>query len=257
MVKNLFTKTPRSGWMGNYSSWDSALKNCDGYDKLSIVEKIKTSVMKVKNGEAVYERDSVIFNELYLFEPIVKALSSSVEGDRLHVLDLGGSLGSVYFQHRHLFKHLNDLKWSVVEQEHYVNIGKKDISEGALNFYHTIEEALANQSNQTLLLSSVLQYLPDPYEVLNKLLAFDFKYIIIDRTAFINNAQERLTVQIVPEEIYKASYPAWFFNEHKLLDVLLKKYSIVNEFINDIPLPTELDGQKVYWKGFYLKRKNG
>lgn len=257
VIKDFFANNSRSGWFGDYSSWVEAMKDCTGYDQMSIVNKIRTSVLKVKNKEAAYERDSVVFDKLYLFEPVVKALKDSVKGEKLHVVDFGGSLGSSYFQHKHLFEHLKDLKWLVVEQKHYVEIGKKDIAHEHLQFYFTIKEALKEGSNQILMLSSVLQYIPEPYKLMEELLSYDFEHILIDRTGFIEREKEKITKQIVPEEIYKASYPAWFFNEHKFTNAFLQKYQIVNEFINDVPLPMEIEGTKVYWKGFYFKRKNG
>jgi putative methyltransferase (TIGR04325 family) len=256
-IKSFFTKTPDAGWFGNYSSWAEAMKDCSGYDEASIVQKIKGSVLKVKNNEAVYERDSVIFDELYLFEPVVNALKSSIIADKLHVLDFGGSLGSSYFQHKHLFNNLNEFKWSVVEQKHFVEIGKKEIADKDMNFYFTVEDGLEKQSPQVLVLSSVLQYIPEPYKLIDQLLTYNFNYIIIDRTAFIMSENERITRQIVPENIYKASYPSWFFNESKFIEPFLDKYELVDEFINDVPLPMKLNDVDVYWKGFYLKRKNG
>ncbi len=256
-IKNFFAKAPDAGWFGNYSSWEEAMKDCSGYDAASIVQKIKGSVLKVKNNEAVYERDSVIFDELYLFEPVVNALKRSIIAEKLHVLDFGGSLGSSYFQHKHLFNNLKEFKWSVVEQKHFVEIGKKEIAEKDLKFYFTIEEALKEQTGQVLLLSSVLQYIPEPFKLIQELICFNFNYIIIDRTAFIMTQKERITKQVVPEHIYKASYPSWFFNESKFLAPFLDKYELVDEFKNDIPLPMKMNNVDVYWKGFYLKRKNG
>lgn len=254
-IKRVFDGVPTSGWFGDFSTWEEARKKCTGYDQMSIVNKVRASVLKVKKGEAVYERDSVLFHKLYLYQPIIDALLNSVEGQRLHVLDFGGSLGSSYFQHRHLFGHLSQFKWTVVEQAHYVEIGKKDIADKELDFHFTIEEALKHQSNQVLLLSSVLQYIPEPYKFVEKLMSYGFKYIIIDRTSFIERKKDRITTQLVPEEIYKASYPCRFFNESKLLAFFLKKYDLKNEFEDDINRPTLLGKDKVYWKGFYLQLK--
>lgn len=256
-IKGLFEGNSRSGWFGDYRSWIEAMKDCTGYDQISIVNKVRTSVLKVKNKEAAYERDSVVFDKLYLFEPLVKALKDSVNGEILHIVDFGGSLGSSYFQHKHLFEQLKDLKWSVVEQKHYVEIGKRDIAENHLQFYFTISQALKDQTNGVLMLSSVLQYLPEPYKLMEELLTYNFENIVIDRTAFIESENERITKQVVPEDIYEASYPAWFFNESKFKATFLAKYQLMDEFINDVPLPMEIEGHKVYWKGFYFKRRNG
>ncbi|MBL7917561.1 MAG: methyltransferase, TIGR04325 family [Bacteroidia bacterium] len=256
-LKSLFSKKEELGWIGNYPNWQKAKAECTGYDATIIPEKIKQAVLKVKRGEAKYERDSVTFDELYLYQPVVNALQDSIINGKLHVCDFGGSLGSSYFQHRHLFSNLNDFKWSVVEQKHYVEIGKNEIAEKELNFYFTIDDVLKNQSNQLLVLSSVLQYIEEPYSLITKLLEYNFEYIIIDRTAFIEGSVERLTKQVVPEYIYKASYPAWFFNEEKFKKMFSTKYEFINQFVNDIPSPMKIDSDAVYWKGFYLKRKNG
>ncbi|MBC7921102.1 MAG: methyltransferase, TIGR04325 family, partial [Ferruginibacter sp.] len=39
-------------------SWEAAMREADGYEKPSILETVKAAVLKVKNGQAVYERDS-------------------------------------------------------------------------------------------------------------------------------------------------------------------------------------------------------
>ena len=44
------------------------------------------------------------------------------------------------------------------------------------------------------------------------------RYIVVDRTGFtLHNRKDRLTVQIVHPQIYRGSYPCWFFNEAKFL----------------------------------------
>ena len=247
------------GWFGNYKTWQQAKDDCTGYDNPEILNKVKEAILKVKNGEAVYERDSVIFDKLEYSAPLLNMLKSiAKENDnKLNILDFGGSLGSTYFQYRSLLTDLNKINWFVVEQPHFVECGKKFIEDINLKFYHTIDEVLQKNNISVLFLSSVIQYFEKPYEFIDKILQYDFKYIIIDRTAFIENEHERITTQIVPEFIYHASYPAWFFNENKFISVMHKKYEIVDSFISDISKPLLLnDGNNVYWKGFILKRNN-
>ena len=52
------------GWYGNYKSWEEATKRSIGYDDVQILNKVKDALMKVKNGEAIYERDSVLFDKI-------------------------------------------------------------------------------------------------------------------------------------------------------------------------------------------------
>ena len=46
---------------GNYSSWELAKKNSEGYDSKKIFSKSKKSFLKVINKRASYERDSFLF----------------------------------------------------------------------------------------------------------------------------------------------------------------------------------------------------
>jgi len=249
-------ETPSYGWFGSYDSWEEVQKECEGYDSNTILDKVKSSVLKVRNGEAAYERDSFLFDEIQYSQPLIKAFTSSIENERLHVVDFGGSLGSSYFQHKELFKELKELKWSVIEQNHFVDCGKKEIEIDALKFYFTIDEALQNQNSHVLFISSVIQYFEKPFELIDKLISYNFKYIIIDRTAFIAGEKDRLTKQIVPEFIYKATYPAWFFNEKKFLDAFLTKYELISDYQSAFDSDATLqDGKNIYFKGFYLKLK--
>lgn len=247
---------PNYGWFGNYKTWDDAEANCSGYDSDEILQKVKNAILKVKSGEAKYERDSVLFDDIKYSEPLLNAFQHSIENNTLHITDFGGSLGSTYFQYRSLLPLDIDLKWAVVEQKHFDECGKTEIAEKHLHFFDTIEKVLSQQNNQVLLLSSVLPYFKEPYALIDKLISYGYTYIIVDRTAFIESEQERITKQIVPPFIYNASYPAWFFNENKFIKAFSNKYDLMASF-NSNSDPTEKleDGITVYRKGFYFKLK--
>jgi putative methyltransferase (TIGR04325 family) len=247
-------RAQRRVYRGNYQSWQDAVAASEGYDADQILEKVRDALLKVKNGEAVYERDSVLFEEIQYSWPLLAALLwiASNSGNRLHLIDFGGSLGSSYFQNRRFLSHLSEKSWNIVEQPTFVACGKQYFDDGVLAFHDTIYECCVVQACNTILLSSVLPYIERPYELLKKILTFNFKYIIIDRTPFLNNdGNERLTVQVVPPEIYSASYPAWFFNREKFLQVFLEQYDLVAEF-NSIDSAPEVPAE---FKGFLFKAK--
>ena len=257
-IKGLFATKSPYGWFGNYSSWKAANEKCTGYDSDVILEKVKAAVLKVKNGEAVYERDSVLFDSIEYSQPLLDAflLIAGESDNQLHVVDFGGSLGSSYFQNRSFLSSVKKLEWSIVEQKHFVDCGKKFIEGEQLKFFFTIDEALNNQKSNVLFLSSVIQYFEKPYELIEKCLSYNFDYIIVDRTAFLEFDKERITVQIVPESIYKASYPAWFFNEQKIIKAFSGKYELVNGFDSKFDPREKLeDGVWSYRKGFVFKKK--
>lgn len=225
---------------GDYSTWEDAQKNSTGYDSDLILNKVKESLLKVKEGKAAYERDSVLFYHIEYSYPLLCGLLrvAAENGGYLNVLDFGGSLGSSYFQNRVFLSGLKKLKWNIVEQEKFVRVGKDYFEDKSLHFYNTIDECLVAQKPDVVLLSSVLQYIDVPYNVLSKILEQKIPYIIVDRTPFFDYGRDILTVQRVPLEIYDASYPAWFFDEQKFIDMVTCDYSLV--FSDNTP-----DGQVI------------
>ena len=128
LIRNENSLSPKyhEWFTGNYATWDEAKKNCLGYDAPNILEKVKASLLKVKNGEAVYERDSVLFDHVEYSYPLLISLLyiATASENKLRLLDFGGSLGSSYYQNRNFLNRLELLEWSIVEQNHFVKCGK-------------------------------------------------------------------------------------------------------------------------------------
>jgi putative methyltransferase (TIGR04325 family) len=245
-------------WSGNYSSWNEAQFSCTGYDSSPILEKCKNSLLKVKKGEAVYERDSVLFDKIQYSLGLLVGLQRTALGNdgKLCVLDFGGSLGSTYYQNKEILSSLKELKWCIVEQTHFVDCGKKYFEDEQLKFYVNIEDCLAKHKPNVLLISGVLQYLENPYEWIEKFVALGITNIIIDRTSFVESEMDIITVQNVPDSIYEASYPAWFFNKAKFMSKLTKQYNLIFEFDSKYTDPIKLNNIKAYWSGFVLEENS-
>lgn len=207
------------GLSGNYKSWDEALHASMGYDSELILEKTKAALLKVKNGDAVYERDSVLFNEVQYTWPLLAGLMwvAAKSRGRLNVLDFGGSLGSTYYQNRAFLCNLPEVRWNIIEQPAHVNVGKEYFEDEVLKFFPDIENCLSETKPNVILLSGVLQYLESPYGMLDKLLDLPCDFLIIDRTPFWDGPTNRLCIQHVPPSIYPASYPSWIFAKGKFL----------------------------------------
>lgn len=226
-------KTIEITFTGNYPTWEDASAICSGYDSDIIIDKVKKSLQLVRDGKAVYERDSVIFNKIEYSQPLLIGLlfSSTLSGGSLKILDFGGSLGSSYFQNRKFLSKLKVVEWSIVEQEKMVSIGKSEFENKELRFFHTIKEAVKVRKPNTVLLSSVLPYIKNPYEILALIKSFHFETILIDRTPFfVEDLPDRITVETVPPEIYDAKYPTWFLNYKKFLNFFSDSYELIEEF---------------------------
>jgi len=203
------------GLVGNYATWSAAQAGSVGYGADVILERTRAALLKVKRGEAVYERDSVLFDEVQFSWPLLSGLLwvAAKRGGRLDVLDFGGSLGSTWFQNRAFLTGLRSVRWNVVEQSGYVQAGLREFADETLRFYPSVCACLAETRPDVVLLSSVLQYVEHPYDLLDELSHSTDADLIIDRTPFWGGAADRLCVQQVPPEIYPASYPSWIFSD--------------------------------------------
>ena len=257
-VKYLLNKNKKNAnkiWIGDFKNWVEAEKCCGGYGDNSILQKCYDSILKIKNKEAIYERDSVLFEKKYYNWGVISALMQvAIENkNTLNVLDFGGSLGSSYFQNLSFTEKIDTVQWYVIEQENFVKCGRENFEDDKLKFYFTIDECIEYNKPNVVILSSVLQYIEKPHELIEKILTLDIDNIIIDRTAFIECERDIITIQNVPEGIYKASYPAWFFNKENFL-AHFKHCSEVIEFDSGITHPRIVNGNKAYWSGFIIKK---
>lgn len=241
---------------GEIATWEEASARCTGYDAQLILEKVLAATLMVKRGEAVYERDSILFDEIEYSWPMLVGLmwAAAQNGGKLNVLDFGGSLGSSYFQHRRILQSLIEVHWNVVEQAHYVDAGRASIQDEHLHFYRTIEECLSENQPNVILLSSVMQYLSEPFAVLLELMNVGASVIVLDRTIVNNSGHDRIYAQHVPSSIYKASYPCRSISESGLISHLNKGYAEFESFPSlCFPALNAIDSE---FKGYIFYRKN-
>lgn len=237
-------------------SWANAKAQSSGYDQQAIVEQVTRATQAVLAGEATFERDGVTFFEPEYRWPIayslMRAFANSRSQDRgeLRVLDFGGSLGSVYFQHRALLPS-TEINWTVIEQPAYVAAGRAHCG-APLNFAGSIHE-LDTTEWDLALFSSVLQYLDDPWTSLREVMALGTQLVAIDRTPFHTGSQDIPTVQHVPEHIYAASYPAWILSHQRLLDEF-KDWRIIATFPGIEPNMRTQAGVPFTWSGCIAER---
>ncbi len=220
----------KSGWFGDYPSWQAAEKDGDGYDSVAITARVVEATRQVRDGHAAFERDSVLFFEEELDKSLLNILGkiqAKLGKKTLIVLDFGGALGSTYWQHRRVFETWN-IRWIVVEQTHFVEIGQAEFENPQLKFAFTIESACKNERPHIVLFNSVLQYLETPYAFFAAVEQQGIPSVFIGRTPTFDGKKDRITRQIVPPKIYKAAYPSWIFSLDSFKKQLVKndKYRI-------------------------------
>ena len=255
-LQNWFWRNDKITFDGPFASWQEAEAKSSGYQDKKILEKVLSATLAVKRKEAVFERDSVLFDEIQYSWPITAALmwaAARCDGC-LSVLDFGGSLGTSYFQNRKFLADLKSVRWSVVEQEHFVKTGRDHIQDERLCFYSTIAGSISADKPNVILLSSVLQYLEDPYEILEELVESDAELILVDRTPFLSvGSSDIFKVQINPKSINLSRYPIRYFSCDNFINWFHSRGpNIVEEF----PSLDELD-PIANWKGLiFLRNEN-
>lgn len=234
---------------GDYPSWPQARGAAGGYDSHEILERVAAATRRVVSGEAVYERDSMVFERIeYSWPVLASMLRVALQTGSLRVVDFGGSLGSTLRQNRRFLEGLPlPLRWRVVEQDHFVELGRREFATDTLGFDHSIAEAAVHGADVVLFLSS-LCYVPEPRVFLEQA-AKTARYVIIDRFPLIPGERDRVALQTVTEPIYSATYPIRLFAQDRIEAGLLAGWRPIERWDCDLQ-----PGAQVRWVGYFLER---
>jgi len=229
----VFQKGRKRGllFQGDYADWSKAKKASRGYDQDEIVRRVFEAEMKVKRGEAVDARDGVSFDAIQFSLPMMAGImrAAARRHGPLRVVDFGGAFGGLYRQYKALGVP-GPVNWAVVEQRAFTTLGKANFQNDELRFFENLDDALQAGRPDIMLLSSVLQYLADPYAFLKRVMASGALQVLIDRTPCAKLQRDVLTVQTVPPEIYPASYPCWILSRERLLAAVAPQYRMLASF---------------------------
>ena len=243
---------------GFFKTWDAALAASDGYDHKLIIENVLRASLKVQSGEAIFERDGVTFDRIEYSWPVtaILALSAANNKNILHILDFGGSLGSVFYQNRIFLETFREVKWYVIEQEQLVKVGKKYFENSDLKFFKNKEEINASSFQPSVILfSSSLQYMNDPYFEIDTVISYKPDFFIFDRTLFGNSKEDFVSTQHSSTNDIRSSYPIWVMSEKKLTRYFSKNYDIMMRF--SCPEgKVKINGENAEFLGFIFKRRN-
>ena len=243
-------------YKGHYELWSDAASISSGYETEEILAKVLASTMKVVRGEAAYERDSIPFNKIEYSWPVTAGLmyAAAKSSGELNVIDFGGSLGSSFFQNRHFLEGLQKMTWSVIEQSHYVLAGIKHVQYDNLRFYDSVDQSINENIPNVFLLSSVLQYLPDTAQIFKEVDNSGATILIVDKTPFSQLDKDIISIQIVPKNIYHASYPMKIFSKNKFIQTINSRWRLIEEFDNQESIQTTSLGLKFSFSGMIFER---
>lgn len=167
---------------GRFASFEEARLHSTGYDSLVVCYKVEEALRAVLEGRSAYERDGIALDSrppgIVLYNLLKEHLRSSDV-----VADVGGGLGGLYVNATELFS--PGCRYLVVEQPLMVRRGRRLAEDFALPITF-LEEGAVNSAD-ILIFSGVLQYLPDPWQTLDRLIARSSpRLVIIDRTTVVD-----------------------------------------------------------------------
>jgi putative methyltransferase (TIGR04325 family) len=220
-------------YQGDFATWQDAMAHAKGYGSSVILDRAIAATRAVRDGQAAFERDTVLFDKPQVAHPLLAGLlyAATASHNALRVMDFGGALGSSYRQNAPFLAHLAALQWGVVEQDNFVKAGQAEFETEALRFFPDVDTCVSALTPNFLLLSGVLQYLEQPHAFLAGLLNRNIPFVFIDRTMAHRLGRDRLAVQRVPAAIYDASYPVWLMNADRLESAFMEAgYEIVDHF---------------------------
>ncbi len=223
-------------YLGDYRDWKDAEVECAGYDDPAIISKVADSIEKVKRGEAAWERDGCLFyEEKYNYQICAWILRCALKKRNgvVTVLDLGGALGSAWFQNRNYFTGLADIKYVVAEQDHFAEYGHQNLEDRTLKFIKSTDPWEKMERFDIILMSASLQYIPYYEELLARIRRARPCYVILDR--LLVSDRKRFCMETVPGTLYEGSYPVVIFDENEVKKYFEGDYKLIENDISSVP----------------------
>ena len=184
LLRWVFSRPDSYGFFGDYRDWASAAAESRPYDL--DVEITARFVDETRKGSRETGLNAAV---------VLVALLA--HGGRANVLDFGGGLGVGYFRVSTVVPN-TIASWRVIEKAHVVEHGNRHFGDGKLSFWRSLDEATDGWRPDIVIISSVLEYLPDRYDVLANLARLNPDKIVIDRSPI--GERERFMIQRVPAQ---------------------------------------------------------
>jgi putative methyltransferase (TIGR04325 family) len=232
-------------WTGNYLNFNEALKKSSGYEDPKLIENI------IGSGIAFVQRNEISVNYLVQIVASIFICLNHINKNIINILDLGGATGEHYKLIKKFISKFTKLNYTVCETDELVQKAKNIFCNDELSFTDDIHKVI---EVDIILCCGTLQYLADPTDTYSDFVNLNSSFIIIDRFPAIPTDEDRLTIQHVSTTHYKSSYPCWFFSESKWEHTFTEVYNIMLKW-NSKNQYVILDGEKVYYSGYVLKKK--
>ena len=231
-----------------------------GYSNPLIIDFVERAAREALVNGSGYERDGLFFNDRDLHWPILGPLLAVriATPATLRVVDIGGSLGSKWIQHRRWLDLLSPLKWAVVEQSHYVTRAKTMPFPETLTFHDSLELAAQELGGvDVAIFSSSLQYLESPMTTLGTAMELAERAVMVDRTTFSDSQVDTRGRQHVTLYGTSVTYPCWILNWHQATDVVERRFAQVGTWREPLPYGVHPHDADTFLGGIFGLERRG
>lgn len=219
IVWRLRRRLSRGPLEGPLADWEAVTRRASGWDSPGVVEQALAAALKVRDGAAAFERDSVARDRIIYSPAILAALLLAADRYRaFNVIDVGGGLGSNYFQNRRLISALSGVpaSWNVVERAPLARIGAEQFQTDQLQFHD--ELGAVRVEHPVLLFTGSLQYVADAFALLDQAIGLA-DIIALDRVLVWDEPEHAVFVQrLDPRRFDDVTLPTWCFAKGRLVE---------------------------------------
>ncbi len=243
-------------WSGSYPDWEAAARACRKISLEGQRRAYERALGEVLDGRALFERDSLLQHQPVTCWPLMLALRDLQARGTLQptILDYGGGLGSVYFQHRAWWSADRPVTWNVVELPEIAATGQRLVQDSQLRFFDSLEEVVHQQPPDLILAAGIMPMVPSPEALLDTLASLGASWVFLDRIPVTHRqGQTLITRQVVPRCIYESESPFWFFDESSLLQMLSSRFRIVGQSLSECDDLVWVEGYRYQWRGYLLR----
>lgn len=164
----------------SYESFEAALADSNSYEDPRLIEVVKEKTKRYRETLAA-SRLQVIDNRQTVQNMFVL---SYVEPELpVNVLEMGGACGAACFEMQMLLPRRIS-HWAIVETPAMAAAAESSIDDPLISFHSDPGSAVETLDERDLVIAQgVLQYAPDPLQMLRDLFGLDFSFVYITRTA--------------------------------------------------------------------------
>lgn len=234
------------------------------------------------SNNSTYEQDELIEvvlkkNEIFRALPfsnqllssdavrILMAIGLARNNNKINVVDFGGGGGNHFTVANIGFSDLVAFDWNIIETPKFVEKARQ-FNVPNLRYFDQLRSAVdVLPEIDLLLISSTLQYCPDPIGMLHQLTMTGAKYLYLTRTPFNSGAETIYSTQSswlskngpgplpIGFEDRQISYPIGYASRSKVEGVLRAKYEIVFKADEGEAPAFKMKGQKISMMGYLCK----